>query len=43
MWIGKRGGMSRGLAKRMVEICIERGGVGEEVLEGLAGFVRGFG
>lgn len=37
-WKATKGGMSRGILRRMVGMCVERGGVGEEVLGGLEGF-----
>ena len=37
-WKARKGGMSRGVLKRMVGMCVEKGGVGEEVLKGLEGF-----
>ena len=39
VWRGKRGGVGRGVVKRIVGACCESGGVGEEVLEGLEGWV----
>lgn len=39
VWRPRRGGVSRKLLKRMVGMCVERGGVGEEVLRGLSGFL----
>lgn len=38
VWTPKKGGMSRIILRKMVGMCIERGGVGIEVLEGLEGF-----
>jgi len=38
VWKARKGGMSRGVVRRMVGMCVERGGVGEEVLRGLEGF-----
>lgn len=37
VWRPPRGGVRRGLVARMIKIVVEKGGVGEEVLEGLAG------
>ncbi len=37
VWRGPRGGMKRGLLGRVVMMVVERGGVGEEVLDGLEG------
>ncbi|KAL4938682.1 hypothetical protein BDV06DRAFT_231596 [Aspergillus oleicola] len=37
VWRPRRGGVKRGTIARMVKMVIERGGVGEEVLEGLEG------
>ena len=39
VWRPRRGGVSRTLLKRMVGMCVESGGVGEEVLHGLSGFL----
>ena len=36
MWRSSKGGVSRKVLKRMVDMCTRRGGVGEEVLKGLA-------
>jgi exosome complex component RRP42 len=38
LWRPKKGGMNRRLLARMVGMCVEGGGVGEEVLQGLEGF-----
>ncbi|KAL9068570.1 MAG: hypothetical protein Q9161_006115 [Pseudevernia consocians] len=35
VWKPRKGGMKRGVLGRMVQMCVERGGVGEEVLGGL--------
>ncbi|MCJ1401276.1 hypothetical protein MMC11_004488 [Xylographa trunciseda] len=35
VWHPPQGGMKRGLIGKMVQMCLERGGVGEEVLAGL--------
>lgn len=35
VWKPRKGGMKRGVLGRMVRMCVERGGVGEEVLGGL--------
>lgn len=37
VWMPPRGGMKRGLVKSIVDAVLRPGGVGEEVLEGLAG------
>lgn len=37
-WKARKGGMSRTILREMVERCIEKGGMGEEVLRGLEGF-----
>jgi len=37
-WRAMKGGMGRAVLGRMVRMCVERGGVGEEVLGGLEGF-----
>jgi len=37
-WKAQKGGMSRAVLRRMVGMCVEKGGVGEEVLGGLEGF-----
>lgn len=37
VWTPPRGGMKRGLVKEIVDAVLRPGGVGEEVLEGLAG------
>lgn len=37
VWRAPRGGVRRGMVGRMVKMCAETGGVGEEVLAGLAG------
>jgi len=37
VWAPPRGGMKRGLVRAIVEAVLQTGGVGEEVLEGLAG------
>lgn len=39
VWRPKRGGVSRKVVKTMVGMCVERGGVGEEVLNGLGAFL----
>ena len=36
IWRARRGGVNRGVLKRMVELCVKPDGVGEEVLRGLA-------
>ena len=36
VWRPPRGGVSRALVARMIKGVVERGGVGEEVMEGLA-------
>ncbi|KAL6717447.1 Exosome complex component rrp42 [Lecanora helva] len=38
-WKARKGGMRREVVGRMVRMCVERGGVGVEVLGGLEGFV----
>ena len=40
VWKPRKGGVKRGVLGRMVRMCVERGGVGEEVLAGLGGFGR---
>jgi len=37
VWRPPRGGVRRALVSRMIKMVVEKGGVGEEVLEGLAG------
>lgn len=37
VWRPRRGGVKRSVITRMVKMVLERGGVGEEVLEGLEG------
>lgn len=37
VWRPRRGGVKRGIVARIVKIVLKRGGVGEEVLEGLEG------
>ncbi|MCJ1472088.1 hypothetical protein MMC13_000735 [Lambiella insularis] len=37
VWRPPQGGMKRGLIGKIVDLCLERGGVGEEVLGGLEG------
>ncbi|KAL2046865.1 hypothetical protein N7G274_000883 [Stereocaulon virgatum] len=37
-WKPKKGGMSRSVLRKMVGMCVEKGGVGQEVLGGLEGF-----
>jgi exosome complex component RRP42 len=37
VWRPPRGGMKRGLIGKVVEMCLKKGGVGEEVLAGLEG------
>ena len=37
VWRPPRGGMKRGLVAKVVGMCLEKGGVGEEVLAGLEG------
>jgi len=37
VWRPPRGGMKRGLIGQVVEMCLKKGGVGEEVLAGLEG------
>ena len=39
VWKPRKGGMSRSVLRKMVGMCVERGGVGEEVLGGLDGFI----
>lgn len=41
VWRPPRGGMKRGVVRRMVDMVCERGGVGEEVLDGLEGLDEG--
>ena len=38
VWRPKKGGVSRGVLRAMFEMCTERGGVGQEVLDGLERF-----
>lgn len=38
VWRARKGGVKRGVLGRMVRMCVEGGGVGEEVLGGLGGF-----
>ena len=38
VWRPRKGGVKRGVLGRMVRMCVEGGGVGEEVLGGLGGF-----
>ena len=38
VWRPRKGGMKRGVLGRMVQMCVEGGGVGEEVLGGLGEF-----
>ena len=38
VWRPRKGGMKRGVVGRMVRMCVEGGGVGEEVLAGLGEF-----
>lgn len=38
-WKPVRGGMKRKVLGKMLEMCVKPGGVGEEVLRGLEGFV----
>lgn len=37
-WRATKGGMSRAVLGKMVRMCVDRGGVGDEVLRGLEGF-----
>lgn len=37
-WKATKGGVSRAVLRTMVGMCVERGGVGDEVLGGLDGF-----
>jgi exosome complex component RRP42 len=37
VWRPRRGGVKRSVIARMVKTVLEKGGVGEEVLEGLEG------
>ena len=37
VWTPRRGGMPRALLKRVLEMVLGRGGVGEEVVAGLEG------
>lgn len=37
VWRPPRGGVRRAVMAKMIKMVVERGGVGEEVLEGLAG------
>lgn len=39
MWKRRRGGVSRGVLVRMVQMVVQRGGIGEEVLSGLKEWV----
>lgn len=38
VWKPRKGGMKRGVLGRMVQMCVEGGGVGEEVLGGMGEF-----
>lgn len=38
VWKPRKGGVKRGMLGRMVRMCVEGGGVGEEVLGGLGEF-----
>ena len=38
VWRARKGGMSSKVLKRMVAKCLEKGGVGDEVLRGLEEF-----
>lgn len=37
VWKARKGGVRREVLRRMVQMCVEGGGVGEEVLRGLGG------
>lgn len=37
VWRPPRGGVRRGVVAKMIKMVVEKGGVGEEVLDGLAG------
>ena len=37
VWRPRRGGVKRSVISRMVKMVLEKGGVGEEVMEGLEG------
>lgn len=37
VWRPRRGGIKRGVIARIVKMVLKKGGVGEEVLEGLEG------
>ena len=39
VWSPPRGGMKRDLVSRVLELVLEKGGAGEEVLNGLSGFI----
>ncbi|CAD6566742.1 MAG: Exosome complex component RRP42 [Alectoria sarmentosa] len=39
VWRPRKGGVKRGVLRRMVQMCVEGGGVGEEVLGGLGQFI----
>ncbi|CAF9933094.1 MAG: hypothetical protein ALECFALPRED_005476 [Alectoria fallacina] len=39
VWKPRKGGVKRGVLRRMVQMCVEGGGVGEEVLGGLGQFL----
>lgn len=41
VWKPPRGGMPRSLVSRVVSMCVSKGGVAEEVLAGLDGFIGG--
>ena len=43
VWRPPRGGMPRGLVAKAVGLCVAEGGVAEEVLAGLEGFIKGGG
>lgn len=38
VWKPRKGGVKRGVLRRMVQMCVQGGGVGEEVLGGLGEF-----
>lgn len=41
VWRARRGGAKRAVAREMVRTCLEKGGVAEEVLDGLDGVELG--
>jgi len=39
VWEPRRGGVKRNVVAKMIKMVVEKGGVGEDVLEGLEGFM----